>query len=113
MQGKRRCYNKNKREYLKERDKKMTPDEMKILKIIEAEGGESTLGRIARKMRLDWSYVRVILTSMGYRDIIDYFASGKVKITNKGWAALGKVPEPQDGLKRYLEDRARWKVFGR
>jgi Mn-dependent DtxR family transcriptional regulator len=91
----------------------MTPDEMTILKIIDAEGGESTLGRISKKMRLDWSYVRIILQSMGYRDIIDLYASGKVKIASKGWAALGKVPERQDGLKRYLEDRDKWKTFGR
>ena len=88
-----------------------TPDESKIFKIIEAEGGECTVGRIAIKMRLDPNYVRIILRSMGESDIIDIFRSGKVKIANKGWVALGKKPERPDGLKRYLEDRAKWKTF--
>ena len=88
-----------------------TPDEGKIFKIIEAEGGECTVGRIAAKMRLDPNYVRIILRSMGESDVIDVFRSGKVKISNKGWVALGKKPERPDGLKRYLEDRDKWKTF--
>ena len=88
-----------------------TPDESKIFKIIEAEGGECTVRRIAIKMRLDPNHVRIILRSMGESDIIDIFRSGKVKIANKGWVALGKKPERPDGLKRYLEDRAKWKTF--
>jgi hypothetical protein len=48
---------------------------------------------------------------MGENDIIDIFRSAKVRIAYKGWAALGKIPERQDGLKRYLEDRAKWKTF--
>jgi len=88
-----------------------TPDESKILKIIEAEGGECTVGRIAAKMRLDPNYVRIILRSMGESDIIDIFRTGKVRIANKCWVALGKKPERPDGLKRYLEDRDKWKTF--
>jgi Mn-dependent DtxR family transcriptional regulator len=89
-----------------------TPDESKILKIIEAEGGECTVGRIAAKMRLEPNYVRIILRSMGENDIIDIFRNGKVRIGSKGWLALGKKPQVvSDGLKRYLEDRAKWKTF--
>lgn len=54
-----------------------TPDESKILKIIEAEGGECTVGRIAAKMRLAPSYARIILRSMGESDIIDIFEQAK------------------------------------
>jgi len=89
-----------------------TPDESKILKIIDAEGGECTVGRIAAKMRLQPNYVRIILRSMGEDDIIDIFRSAKVRIANKGWTALGKKSQAtSDGLKRYLEDRAKWKTF--
>ena len=89
-----------------------TPDESKILKIVEAEGGEYTVGRIAAKMRLDPNYVRIILRSMGENDIIDIFRSGKVRIANKGWVTLGTKPQAaSDGLKRYLEDRDKWKTF--
>jgi len=88
-----------------------TPDESKILKIIEAEGGECTIGKIAAKMRLQTSYVRVILRSMGESDVIDVFRTGKVRIANNGWTALGKDAKRPDSLKRYLEDRAKWKTF--
>jgi len=94
-----------------------TPDESKILKIIDAENGECTVGRIAAKMSLEPNYVRVILRSMGEDDIVDVFRSGKVRIANKGWTALGKKPQAgtsagtSDGLRRYLEDRAKWKAF--
>ena len=88
-----------------------TPDESKILKIVEAEGGEYTVGRIAAKMRLDPNYVRIILRSMGENDIIDIYRTGKVRIVNKGRVALGKKPERPEGLKRYLEDRAKGKTF--
>lgn len=89
-----------------------TPDETKILNIIDAEGGECTVGRITAKMRLEPNYVRVILRSMGENDIVDIFRSRNVRIASKGWAALGKKPQTvPDGLKRYLEDRAKWKAF--
>jgi len=88
-----------------------TPDESKILKIIDAEGGECSIGRIAKKMRLGPNYTRVILRSMGENDIIDVFRTGKIRIASRGWAALGKKPEQSDGLKRYLEDCAKWKTF--
>jgi len=88
-----------------------TPDESKIFKIIEAEGGECGIRKIAAKMRMTPQYVSIILRSMGENDIVDIFRSGKVRIANKGWVALGKKPERPDGLKRYLEDRAKWKTF--
>jgi len=88
-----------------------TPDEMKIFKMIDAEGGESTVGRIARKMRIDTNYTRIILNSMGLNDLIDVFRTGKVRITSKGWITLGKEPQRGKGLQRYLEDRAKGKTF--
>ena len=88
-----------------------TPDETKILKIIDAEGGESIERKIAAQMRLAPSYVRIILRSMGMNDMIDVFRTGKIRIISKGWAALGKQPKRGKGMQRYLEDRAKWKTF--
>ena len=88
-----------------------TPDEMKIVKIVEDEGGETTVGRVARKMRLEPNYVRTILRSMGENNIVDISRSGKIKLSNATLVASGKKPERPDGLKRYLEDRAKWKAF--
>ena len=70
-----------------------TPDEREILKIIDAEGGESTVGKVASKMGLDTSYCRVILNSMGRNDYIDVFRDGKLRILSKGWSSLGKQSE--------------------
>ena len=90
-----------------------TPDEVKILKIIEDDGGESSVRKIAVKMGLTPNYARVILNAMGKNDIIDLFRSGKVRIAEKGWPVLGKEAKQKhsDGFKRYLEDRAKWKSF--
>ena len=88
-----------------------TPDESKVLKIIDAEGGESTVGKIAKEMHLEPSYVRVILRSMGESDIIDIFRNGKVRIAGKGCVVMGKQPPRQNGMKRYLEDREKWTSF--
>ena len=89
-----------------------SPDETKVLKILDAEGGESTLGKVARKMGLNSSYARVILNSMGKNDIIDVYRNGKIRIAYKGWMALGKKREKKlDGFKRYMEDREKMKAF--
>ena len=88
-----------------------TPDESKILKIIDAEGGECSIGKIAKEMHLEPNYVRVILRSMGENDIIDVFRNGKVRIASKGCVVMGKQPSRQDGMKRYLEDREKWTSF--
>ena len=48
---------------------------------------------------------------MGESDIIDVFRTGKVRIMRKDWAALGKKEQQIDGLKRYLEDRDKWKTL--
>ena len=88
-----------------------TPDENKVLKIIDTEGGECTVGKIAKEMHLEPSYVRVILRSMGESDIIDVFRNGKVRIAGKGCVEMGKQPLRQNGMKRYLEDREKWTSF--
>lgn len=70
-----------------------TPDEKKILKIIDEEGGESSTVKISNAMGLRLDYLRSILDSMGRRDYIDVFRNGKVRIARKGWQALGKTPK--------------------
>lgn len=91
-----------------------TPDERKVLKIIEEKGEESHEVTIANEMGLRLDYVRTILSSMGARDYIDVLRSGKVKIADKGWTVLGKssptrygtdsIPDetPEERFKRYM-----------
>ncbi|MBU1035670.1 MAG: hypothetical protein ABIK21_03550 [bacterium] len=94
-----------------------TCNEREILKIIDEEGGECSEVKISRCMGLGLTYVRSMLVSMGIRDYIDVFRSGKVIIADKGWRALGKSPKapwvefqteaespvtPQEKFKRYM-----------
>ena len=88
-----------------------TPDESKILKIVEAEGGECGIRKIAAKMRMTPQYVRVILNSMGESDIVDVFINGKVRLARKGWVTLGKKEQQIPGMKRYIEDCEKLKTF--
>ena len=69
-----------------------TSDEKEVLKIIEEEGGESHIVKVANRIGLRLVYTKTIIGSMGRRDFIDVSASGKVKLTDKGWRALGKSP---------------------
>jgi len=89
----------------------MTPNENKILKIIDTEGGESTVGKISAKMSMETNYIRIMLRSMGENDIIDLYRNGKVVITRKSFRELGKEGKQIDGLKRYLYDLERGKTF--
>lgn len=89
----------------------MTPNENKILKIIETEGGESTVGKISAKMRMETNYIRIMLRSMGENNIIDLYRNGKVVIRRKGFRESGKEGKQIDGLKRYLDDLERGKTF--
>ena len=70
-----------------------TADERNVLEILDEEGGQSTEAKIAKYMGLRLDYVRTILLgSLGRRDFIDIFASGKIELAEKGWKALGKTP---------------------
>lgn len=78
-----------------------TPDEKKIMEIIDEAGGETKETVISRQMGLRLDYLRSILGSMGRRDYIDVFKGGKIRIGHRGWKALGKQPKfktPWDSL---------------
>jgi len=107
---------------LKEGAKMATCNEREILKIIDEEGGECSEVKISRCMGLGLTYVRCMLVSMGIGDYIDVFRSGKVKIADKGWRALGKRPKapwaefqteagppatPQERFERYMSRGAK------
>jgi len=69
-----------------------SPDENKVLRILDEEGGESSLAKVASKMGLSTDWARTIVNSLGRRDYIDVFANGKIKLVEKGWNTLGKRP---------------------
>jgi len=74
-----------------------TPDERKILKIIEEEGGQTHEVTVSKGMGLRPDYIKSILKSMGARDYVNVFLSGKVEIADKGWMVLGRTPPPLYG----------------
>ena len=69
-----------------------SPDENHILRILDEEGGESNLAKVAVEMGLSTQWARTVVESLGRRDYIDVFANGKIKLADKGWNALGKRP---------------------
>lgn len=71
----------------------VTPDEKLILKFIQEEKGESTVVHVAREMGFRIDYTKSILESMGRRDIVDLFVSGKVRLASRAWKALGVPPD--------------------
>jgi hypothetical protein len=96
-----------------------TPDERKILEVIEEKGGESHESAITKAMGRRLDSVRTILTSMGSRDYVNVFLSGKVEIADKGWSVLGRTPSlpyamdsipnetPEERFKRYMSKEAK------
>lgn len=82
----------------------VTSDEKVILKFMQEEGGESTVVHVAQEMGLRIDYTRLILESMGRRDIVDVLASGKVRLASKGWKALGASPD-EEMFSRYEAGR--------
>lgn len=93
-----------------------SPDEKKILKIIEEyadKNGDCRDGRIMREMGLSRDYMRVILQSMGMRDLIDYYINPRrCRIAHKGWQALGKpgMSAEHAAIEIWVEDfNKRWK----
>ncbi len=75
-----------------------TTDERNVLKILDEEGGELSEVQIAKFMGVRLDYVRTILGSMGRRNFIDVFVSGKIRLAEKGWKALGKSPSSSYGM---------------
>jgi len=66
--------------------------ELEVLKIIGGEGDETTPQVVARKLGSQWGldYVRLLCDSLGRADYIDVLSSGKLRITAKGKAAVGR-----------------------
>ena len=69
-----------------------SPDENQVLRILDEQGGESNLSKVASKMGLSTEWAKTIVNSLGRRDFIDVFANGKIKLADKGWNTLGKRP---------------------
>jgi len=100
-----------------------TPDERKILQIIEEKGGESHEVIIANEVGLRLVYLRTILASMGNRGYIDVFRSGKAVIIDKGRKVLGRSPSgnleslpdetPQERFERYMSRVAKEESSGK
>lgn len=63
--------------------------EMKVLKGIKKKGGETNLFGVAREIGLSTDYARIVCRSLGMADYLDMFSTGKVRLTPKGWKAVG------------------------
>lgn len=81
-----------------------SPDERQILEIIGDRGGQTNIATIAAKMGIRYEYCSIICNSIGSKGYVDVFIGGKIRLTPKGWAAIGK--SPTDQLKEKTEGLA-------
>lgn len=78
--------------------------EMDILRFIDMEGGETRMGALKRLLSCYGSgYVETMCGSLGRHDFIDWLKDGKVKLTDKGYKALGKASPEEGALSQYME----------
>lgn len=63
--------------------------EMKVLKGLKKKGGETNLFGVAKEIGLSTDYARIVCRSLGMADYLDLFSTGKVRLTQKGWKAVG------------------------
>ena len=86
-----------------------SPDENHVLRILDEQGGECYLSKIAMKMGLSTEWAKTIIYSLGRRDFIDVMANGKCKLADKGWNTLGKRPtyDAQSFIKQFKEMKGR------
>jgi len=72
--------------------------EMAVLKGIKKRGGETNLFGVAREIGLSTDYAKIICRSLGMADYLDMFSNGKIRLTRKGWKAVGGRDEvPPEG----------------
>lgn len=58
--------------------------ELEALRKVHDAGGDVGAQAVARRMRVDPNYARLVLNSLARADYIDLLASGKYRITIKG-----------------------------
>lgn len=69
--------------------------ELEVLKAVRKKGGEASISAIAAQIRTSSDYARIVCRGLGMDDYLDVFKNGRVRLTEKGMAALRKVaPTP-------------------
>ena len=85
--------------------------EKDVLRIVAEEGGEATLGRLIRSFPCySGQYTRCVVRSMATHDYLDWLATGKIILTDKGRKAIGMTEEKFQALideKEKKEEEAR------
>lgn len=64
--------------------------ELEALKIIDEEGGRTTIHLVSRKMNIDTNYARLLCTSLARADYIDLLRTNVCQITTKGKMSLNR-----------------------
>lgn len=74
--------------------------EIKVLKGIKKRGGETNLFGVAKEIGLSTDYAKIVCRALGMADYLDIFRTGKIKLTRKGWKAVGgrevETPEGEE-----------------
>ena len=70
--------------------------ELEVLKAVRKKGGEASISAIAAEIKMSSDYARIVCRGLGMDDYLDVFKNGRVRLTEKGMAALRKLaPRPE------------------
>ena len=65
--------------------------ELEVLKAVRKKGGEASMSAIATEIRMSSDYARIVCRGLGMEDYLDVFENGRVRLTEKGMAAVRKA----------------------
>lgn len=77
--------------------------EMAVLKGIKKKEGETNLSGVAKEIGLSSDYAKIICRSLGMSDYLDMLSNGKIRLTRKGWKAVGgrdEEPKKEEAAER-------------
>ena len=64
--------------------------ESDALEAVEEKGGQTNAQNVAKKLKMNVDYVRMVLTSLARRDYLDLTAKGIYRLTAKGRAEIDR-----------------------
>lgn len=80
--------------------------EKDVLVIVAQQGGETTLGTIIRNMPCySGPYVRSVVYSLGTHDYLDWRASGRIVLTDKGKKAVRLTDDDWEAIAKAVAEK--------
>ena len=80
-------------------------NEKEAMTIVADEGGQCTLGVVARDMSLSREYIRILVECLGRAEYLDVTRTGKITLKAKGYKAIGREPNFDQQWKQELQEK--------